>query len=49
MFRGQRPETIGTQGIAVDLELDGMPFDVFRRGRQVMMPDEAPNGRPHGS
>jgi hypothetical protein len=33
----------------MDLDVDGMPFDVFRRGRQVMMPNEAPNGRPHGS
>ena len=49
VLRGQRPETIGTQGIAVNLELDGMPFDVFRCGRQVMVPDQAPNGRPHGS
>ena len=49
VFRCERPETIRTQCITVDLDLNGMPFDVFRRRRRVMMPDEAPNGRPHGS
>jgi len=31
----------------MDLDHDGVTVDLFRRGRQVMMPDESSNGRLH--
>ena len=46
--RCQRPKAIRTERIAMNLDLNLEAFDVFRRGRQVMMTDEARNGRPQG-